>query len=436
VRLSILLAAALIAVSGCQRKHDPPGDAPANVHALAGDGVALLTWDALPGLTYWIFYRQGTTVTAAETGSIAVKNALEPRAVIGLLNDTTYAFVMNATDNDSAAGPSSPVVTTTTKLAGDTWVNGAPIPIGATPQNLNALAFSGTRYVAVGDAGTILAGDFNYGSPSPNLGVTLWMSPVTLPTNFTENLRSVIFNGSFVALGENGSVLTSADGVNWAANVPITVNGAPVTGMNGIAFSGVGYVAVGNGGQLFTSNNLAAPWVQGNSNTTEDLTSVELLNGALFATGTNGTLLVAADGVNWIAQTTGLSAGTTLRAVTFMPNAPPTAVRFVAVGDAGAVVTGISVPSSVQITWTPTVLAGGQNLRSVTVGGATGFRFMAVGLGGAVVFGNSVIDNVPVSSIQWSTPATQSPTGDMSSVLFFLGQYLAVGSAGANAVSH
>jgi hypothetical protein len=176
--------------------------------------------------------------------------------------------------------------------------------------------------------------------------------------------------------------------------------------------------------------------VQGNSNTTEDLTSVELLNGALFATGTNGTLLVAADGVNWIAQTTGLSAGTTLRAVTFMPNAPPTAVRFVAVGDAGAVVTGISVPSSVQITWTPTVLAGGQNLRSVTVGGATGFRFMAVGLGGAVVFGNSVIDNVPVSSIQWSTPATQSPTGDMSSVLFFLGQYLAVGSAGANAVSH
>jgi hypothetical protein len=435
VRLSILLAAALIAVSGCQRKHDPPSDPPANVSVLPGDGVALLSWDPLPGLTYWIFYRQGTTVTAAETGSIAVKNALEPRAVIGLLNDTTYAFVMNATDNDSAAGPSSPVVTTTTKLAGDTWVNGAPIPIGATPQNLNALAFSGTRYVAVGDAGTILAGDFNYGSPSPNLGVTLWMSPVTLPTNFTENLRSVIFNGSFVALGENGSVLTSADGVNWAANVPITASGAPVTGMNGIAFSGVGYVAVGNGGQLFTSSNLAA-WVPGNSNTTEDLTSVELLNGALFATGTNGTLLVAADGVNWIAQTTGLSAGTTLRAVTFMPNAPPTAVRFVAVGDAGAVVTGISVPSSVQITWTPTVLAGGQNLRSVTVGGATGFRFMAVGLGGAVVFGNSVIDNVPVSSIQWSTPATQSPTGDMSSVLFFLGQYLAVGSAGANAVSH
>jgi hypothetical protein len=432
VRLSILLAAALIALPGCQRKHDPPSDPPANVSVLPGDGVALLSWDPLPGLTYWIFYRPGTTVNAAEPGSIAVKNALEPRAVIGLLNDTQYAFVMNATDNDSAAGPSSPVVTTTTRLAGDTWVNGAPI--GAVPQNMNALAFSGTRYVAVGDAGTILAGDFAYGSPSPNLGVTLWMQPVTLPTNFTENLRSVIFNGSFVALGENGSVLTSADGVNWVANVPITVSGAPVTGMNGIAFSGVGYVAVGNGGQLFTSTNLVA-WVQGNSNTTEDLTSVELLNGALFATGTNGTLLISPDGTTWNPQTTGLPAGTTLRAVTFMPNAPPPSVRFVAVGDAGAVVTSTDVTNG-QGTWTPTVLPGLQNLRSVTVGGATGFRFMAVGLGGVVVFGDSVINNVPVNSIQWSTPATQSPTGDLSSVLFFLGQYLAVGSAGANAVSH
>lgn len=435
MRLSILLAAALIAVSGCQRKNDPPGDPPANVSVLPGDGVALLSWDALPGLTYWIFYRPGTTVTAAETGSIAVRNAQEPRAVTGLLNDTTYAFVMNATNDDSAAGPSSPVVTTTTRLAGDTWVTGAPIPIGAPPQNLNALAFSGFRYVAVGDAGTILAGDFNYGQPSPNLGVTSWMTGVVIGANFTENLRSVIFNGSFVALGENGSVLTSADGVSWGANVPITVAGAPVTGMNGIAFSGAGYVAVGNGGQLFTSNNLAAAWVPGNSNTTEDLTSVVLLNGGLFATGTNGTLLVSPDGTTWNPQTTGLPPGTTLRAVTFMQNAPSTAVRFVAVGDAGAVVTSTDVIAG-QGTWTPIVLPGAQNLRSVTVGGATGLRFMAVGLGGSAVFGDSVINNVPVNSIQWSTPAQQSPTGDLSSVLFFLGQYLAVGSAGANAVSH
>jgi hypothetical protein len=61
---------------------------------------------------------------------------------------------------------------------------------------------------------------------------------------------------------------------------------------------------------------------------------------------------------------------------------------------------------------------------------------MAVGLGGAVVFGDSVINGVPVNSIQWSTPSGPTPTADLSSVLFFLGQYLAVGSAGANAVSH
>jgi photosystem II stability/assembly factor-like uncharacterized protein len=424
----------VIAVSGCQRKHDPPSDPPANVSALEGDGVVLLSWDPLPGLTYWIFYRQGITVTAAEPGSIAVKNAQEPRAVTGLLNDTQYAFVMNATDEDSAAGPSSPVVIPNkTRLAGDSWTIGAPI--GVVPQNMNALAFGGTRYVAVGDAGAILAGDFAYGSASPNLGVASWMQPQGLPTNFTENLRSVTFNGTFVALGENGSVLTSADGVNWVVNVPITAAGAPVTGMNGIAFGPGIFVAVGNGGQLFTSNNLAASWVKGNSNTTEDLTSVVLLNGGLFATGTKGTLLVSPDGgTTWNPQATGL--GTTLRAVTFMPNAPPpNSVSFVAVGDAGSVVTSTSVIAG-QGTWTPTVLPGAQNLRSVTVGGTTGFRFMAVGLGGAVVFGDSVIDNVPVNSIQWLTPIGPTPTADLSSVLFFLGQYLAVGAAGANAVSH
>jgi photosystem II stability/assembly factor-like uncharacterized protein len=422
VRLSILLAAALIAVSGCQGKHDPPGDPPANVSVLPGDGVALLSWATVPGLTYWIFYRQGTTVTAAEIGSIAVKNAVEPRAVTGLLNDQPYAFVMNATDQDSAAGPSSPVVTTTTRLAGDTWITGAPI--GVVPQNMNALAFSGTRYVAVGDAGTILAGDFNYGNPSPNLGVTLWMQPLVIPPNLTENLRSVIFTGTFVALGENGSVLTSADGVNWVANVPITVGGAPVTGMNGIAFTGAGYVAVGNGGKLFTSTNLAASWVPGNSNTTEDLTSVVLLNGGLFATGANGTLLVSPDGgTTWNPQATGLSS--TLRAVTFMPNAPLTGVHFVAVGDAGSVVTAINVIQGQVATWTPNVLAGVGDLRSVTVGGATGLRYLAVGPAGAVVFSDD--------GLIW-TPASSG--ADLSSVLFFLGQYLAVGALGANAVSH
>ena len=125
VRLSILLAAALIAVSGCKHKNDPPGDPPADVSALPGDGVALLSWDALPDLTYWIFYQPGNTVTAAQPGSIAVRNVQEPRAVTGLVNDVLYAFVMNATNGDSAAGRElAGQDGDDARLAGDTWIAG------------------------------------------------------------------------------------------------------------------------------------------------------------------------------------------------------------------------------------------------------------------------------------------------------------------------
>jgi len=431
VRLAILAAASLIGLSACQGKSDPPGSAPANVQAFEGDGAVLVTWDAMPDLVYWIFFQPGTDVTAAEIGSIAIKNAVTPRAVIGLVNDTQYAFVMNATQRDSAAGPSSPVVTAKTRLAGDFWTVGTT-PIA--PQNLNALALGGNRFVTVGNAGAIFYGDFNYGSSNP-LGVTAWTPPLTPPT--AADLSAVIFNGTFVALGTNGAVLTSGDGFTWT--VQHVVSSAVVTGLNGLAFGFIQgaptYIAVGNGGQMYTTSDLTKEWTLDTSaNTTSHLTSIALLNGAFFVTGANGTLLLnKGDGTGWSAVATG-GVTSTLRSATFMPNAPLGAVRFVAVGDGGTILT--STDAAVATSWTPVALPPvTQNLLSVTVGGATGFRFLAVGQGGAAVFGDSVINSLPVSNIQWNA-ASQPPTSDLSSVLFLVGQYLAVGPAGASAVCH
>jgi photosystem II stability/assembly factor-like uncharacterized protein len=392
--------------------------------------VVLVTWDPLPDLTYWIFYQQGTDVSAAGTGSTAIKNAVTPRAVTGLLNGTQYAFVMNATNNDSAAGPSSPVVRPNkTRLAGDIWTIGTTpiaLPPPSTPQDLNALALSGTRFVTVGNAGAIFYGDFNYGSSNP-LGVTAWTPPLTPPT--TADLSAAIFNGTFVALGTNGAVLTSADGFTWT--VQHAVSSVGVTGLNGLAFGFIqgvpSYIAVGNGGQIYTTSNLAQEWTLDTSaNTTSDLTSITLLNGFLFVTGANGTLLLnRGSGAGWEAQPTGMTS--TLRSVTFMPNALPAAVHYAAVGDAGAVVTATAIPAAGPATWTSIVVPGLPTLRSVTVGGATGLRFLAVGPGGAAFFSDDG---------QTWTPASQPPASDLSSVLFLVGQYLAVGSAGSNAVSH
>jgi hypothetical protein len=441
VRLPIFIAASLFALSACTDKTDPPSDPPTGVTAAPGDGVILMTWDPLPELTYWIFYSQGGSVSIGQSGTIAVKNAVSPRPVIGLVNGTQYSLLMNATNNGSAAGPNSQTVTATPRLAGDNWTKGAVQGI----QNLNALAFNGGgRYVAVGDGTTLFAGDFNYGHADP-VGVTEWMVPVTPPTSvfpappFATDFKAVIFNGAFIALGSNGSVATSGDGLNWIAQHVVATG---VTGLTGIAWGVVGgngtYFAVGTGGQIYTTNDLTQPWQPDTSNTANDLTSVTLLNNGFFATGANGTLLHnAGDGKGWLLVTTGVT--TTLRATAFMPNAPfipgSGIIRYVAVGDGGTILT--SSDDNVATVWTPvTPPPVAQNLLGVTAGGATGTRFLAVGQGGTVVFGDSMLDSItPAIPIQWSV-AAQPQDGDLSAVNFVVGQYLAVGAAGGNAVSH
>src|SRR5262249_19513612 len=149
----------------------PPSDAPQGVIVAPGDGAVIVSWLTEPELTYWIFYQPGDSVTAAGTGSKAVRGASSPRGVLNLVNGTKYAFVMNATHNDSAAGPSSLVVLQTPRLAGADWFPGTPL--GTPPQNLKSLAFIGSRVVAVGDAATIFAGDTNYANPDPP-GMAAW----------------------------------------------------------------------------------------------------------------------------------------------------------------------------------------------------------------------------------------------------------------------
>jgi hypothetical protein len=424
VRL-LILAAALVALAGCQKKSDPPDSAPTNVTATEGDGVVLISWDVLPDLTYWIFYRPGDTVSAAETGSTAIRRAFEPRVVSGLLNGTRYAFVMNATQNDSAAGPSSLVVTATPRLAGDTWVSGAALATA----NLNGLAVSGTRLVAVGDGATIFYADVNYGNNTPP-GVTAWNPPATpLPPEVVgKNLSSVTFNGiSFVAMATDGTIISSIDGSTWfsdpAVPAPAGVN------MNSIAYAPIlgipTYFAVGDGGTIFTGSSITpSAWTPQTSGTGNDLNNISVAHGFLVATGTNGTLVISGDGQTWYPQTTGTTS--TLRSTAF--DAFTTNIQYVVVGDGGAVVTAPIVNNPpVNVTWSATVLAGAPNLRSVTVGGASLARFLAVGLAGAAVYSDD--------GTTWTPAQATPPVGDFSSVLFANAMYIALGAAGANAVS-
>jgi len=423
VRSLISLAAVLLALAGCHAKSKAPGDAPTGVTATPGDGVVVISWDVVPDLTYWIFFAPGDSVGVGTPGSFVIRGALAPRVVAGLANGTQYAFIMNATHNDSAAGPTSAPVTATPQLAGGAWSPSPGTPLGT--QNLNSMAFSGSRFVTVGDAGTIYAGDFDYTSTDPQ-GVSAWMAPTTPPAPpFSDNLTSIIYNGTFIALGANGSVISSGDGLNWSSNVAV-----PGAGMTGLATGFVNgvtqtFIAVGGAGQIFFSTDLVN-WFPAISNTTNDLTGISLVNGTFFATGTGGTLLTSADGQNWYVHTTNTTS--TLRAVTFgpSPQSPPNGSLYVAVGDNGTIITTpqIGVPP-VPVVWTPVSPAPtAQSLRSITLGGATSTRFLAVGQGGAVVYSDD--------GFSW-TPASSG--SNLAKVIFAGGLYLGIGDAGASAVS-
>src|SRR6267143_7227889 len=220
--LRVIALASLVALVGCHRQADAPGDAPSNLQVDPGDGQVTVSWNQQPGLTYWIFFQAGGTVTAAAPGVPLIFDARSPRIVFPLVNGTQYAFVMNATNQDSKAGPSTPVVVKVPRLSGKNWTPGAPL--GSPPQNLNGVAYNPVlnKLVAVGNSApgtpptpTIFAGDFNYTSASPP-GVSAWTAPLSIPAGFVSDLSAVMFSGSqFIALGTDGSILTSADGNTW-----------------------------------------------------------------------------------------------------------------------------------------------------------------------------------------------------------------------------
>jgi len=353
-------------------------------------------------------------------------DAQSPRIVFPLVNGTEYAFVMNATNQDSKAGPVTPLALAVPRLAGANWTSGAPI--GSPPQNLNGVAYNPVlnRIVAVGNLApgtpptpTIFAGDFNYTSSNPP-GVTAWTPATSIPNGFASDLSAVTFDGSqFIALGTDGSILKSPDGNTWTAATSVPSGVGPR--MNSIAFgllSGAPiYVAVGNSGNIFTSADLVT-WATV-STTGDDLYNVSFPNGTFVATGANGKLLTSTDASTWTVVQN-LPTSNALRGATYgTGSATGASAQYVVVGDSGTIVTSPDLTNWSLITPPPLP----QGLRAIRFGR----RFVAVGQGGMVAYSDDATN--------WVTTTTSGSTADLAAVIFTPAMYLAVGALGANAVS-
>jgi hypothetical protein len=164
------------------------------------------------------------------------------------------------------------------------WIWANPSPQG---NALHGVTWHVGQFVAVGENGTVLT--------SPDGSDWTIRS-----SNTSKTLASIVWHGSqFVAAGEDGTVLTSADGVAWTKR-PSGTNAF----LNSLAENGAGLVAVGDDGAILTSED-AVTWTARNSTTTDNLHAAAW-NGSLFvAVGgslddfSSATVLTSPDGIAW-----------------------------------------------------------------------------------------------------------------------------------------
>ena len=149
----------------------------------------------------------------------------------------------------------------------------------------------------------------------------------------SRDLYGVAYGGAgWVAVGDAGTVLQSADGVNWAVvdsgtNADLRSVAAGSAAAAGSTLSTLMFVATGAAGTVLRSSN-------GSSWTAQTLPGKADLNAVCYGTqfvavGSGGAIFTSTDGLGWTAAVTSKT-GSALYAVA------RGALSYAAVGDAGA----------------------------------------------------------------------------------------------------
>ncbi|MFM9954303.1 MAG: immunoglobulin domain-containing protein [Opitutaceae bacterium] len=246
-------------------------------------------------------------------------------------------------------------------------------PSGVT-NNLWSVAYATNQWVAVGEQGTILT--------SPD-GISWTKRPSGFPTRW---LVSVGYGaGIWIAVGEGGLVLTSPDAVVWTPRISGTT-----ARLNGIAYGGARWIAVAESGELITSTD-SANWTK-LSPSTDRLRGLLYAYGQFVITGDNGLMRTTIDTTDYAANV--LPGGFFVESVAYGRRA------FVAVGEDGYAIT-----STDAVTWSSLASGTTSYLRGITFFNG---QFIAVGTSGAIL-------TTPAPGTAW-TPRPSGTTGVLTAV--------------------
>ena len=251
-----------------------------------------------------------------------------------------------------------------TSADGVNWTNRS----SGTTDDLYGIAYGSGHYVAVGYSAV------GWGSIFTSADGIDWTNSIWEGTLWP--LYGAVYgtyaNGEFVAVGQGGNILSSADGATWTE---FGVGAYPR--LQAVAHGGGQFVAVGTYGAILTSPD-GATWTSHDLGSDAALFGVAYGNGQFVAVGAGGVVLTSPDGVTWTSRDSGL--GSTPLGVLY--GVGYANGEFVAVGfgqsDAPACIPMIATSGDGGATWTtrdpgpayaPSAIAYG-NGRFVVVGGS------------------------------------------------------------------
>jgi len=174
--------------------------------------------------------------------------------------------------------------------------------VPATRQTLNSITYGAGLFVAVGGAYVSLhQAGLHYSAIVTSTDGYHWTNVVERNLGF--NLAAVTYGSNqFVAVGTGGGgVMVSSNGFDWL-QMPAEV----LRYCNDVAFGNGKYVLVGNGVvspfegvQVMTSED-GLQWVKQQTGYSDELIGVCYGNGHFIACGSNGSVLASDDGVTWV----------------------------------------------------------------------------------------------------------------------------------------
>lgn len=186
-------------------------------------------------------------------------------------------------------------------LEGFTWQN-----------DIVALASDGQRSIVVGESGLVATSTVITESPltytwaSRNSRTDNDLNDITYAEGFFLTLPPIGANGLFIAVGDHGTIISSATGDSW-----LLQSSGTTEHLHGIAWkadspTSVIFVIVGDNGAILNSTD-GLNWTLATSGTTEHLNKVLYVEelGKFFTIGKLGTILSSTDGISWVSEASG-----------------------------------------------------------------------------------------------------------------------------------